>query len=473
MRTRYIAHAALLAAVVMSAGCSTLGTTSGPAGAARGAVKRPMAQWDGTLPGVPPEAEYADFWIRRASDPDALVMTPDEIARFNEASPSNGADIRNVLDLPAELDGGPVRSYLAENARWFIDADFYVHDGIPLEPAERKRIVALVDTASVPDVITTRYGLMLRREMGLIWPTAIPFMNDGLNSEFSRNIVSSVDMNDPVALLHTSADGRWCYVQHDLFTCWVPSDAVAFGYPETIALLRDTTNTVLAVGHRVTVYADPEAGIGRGSIQMGTMLPISAMGNSYYEVLVPGRDEHGSLVAERGYVRRSSDIHVGGHLPYTLRNVYSLAFSLYGRRYGWGGMYEERDCSRYIMDIFRCFGIRLPRNSTKQGLASTAVIDMEGMDPATKLQAVLNSPAGITLLRKPGHIMLYLGDIDGVPYMIHQFYSWHWNDGGAQANWRVGRVQVTGVLLGEGTPGGSFVDVLTNAAIIGNYEITY
>lgn len=35
-------------------------------------------------------------------------------------------------------------------------------------------------------------------------------------------------------------------------------------------------------------------------------------------------------------------------------------------KYGWGGLYQERDCSSMIRDLYAPFGIWLPRNSFQQ-----------------------------------------------------------------------------------------------------------
>jgi hypothetical protein len=135
-------------------------------------------------------------------------------------------------------------------------------------------------------------------------------------------------------------------------------------------------------------------------------------------------------------------------------------------------MYEERDCSGYIMDVFRCFNIQLPRNSTNQVLASKAIISVEKMDRETRLGTLKSLPGGISLLQMPGHIMVYLGEIDGIPYAISDFWAWRSPSvNGPDITHRVARVAVTGLMLGEGSERGSFIDRLTNISILGNYEI--
>src|SRR5699024_3940686 len=88
--------------------------------------------------------------------------------------------------------------------------------------------------------------------------------------------------------------------------------------------------------------------------------------------------------------------------------------------YGWGGMNNKRDCSAFIMDIYRTFGLKLPRNTSEQGLKSIGKIyefnNAENFIPAI-------------VLYMPGHTMLYLGEDGGEHYMIHQFAGYYVKEG--------------------------------------------
>jgi len=424
------------------------------------------------VPGVPADVEYADYWIRNTPDPDAVILTPGEIGRFNESNPQNGEGIVDVLAMPSEIDGVEIRDYMARNARYLLDADFYVADGIPLEQADRHRIAALMDTAGVPDIIEPKIGVMLRRSQGRNWPTVIPLMRENGSLEFDATVGSAVDMAQPVALLHVSSDGRWSFVQNAMYTCWMPSDAVAFGDIETVRQITDDSMPVVAVGHRVSVYGSPESGAALGDIQMGSTLPVRTAGSDFFEVIIPGRGERNELTAKRGYVRRSSDVSLG-YLPYTLRNVYRQCFILFGRRYGWAGMFEERDCSRFVMDVFRCFGFRLPRTSGALIQASKASLALEAYDRQTRIDLINSSPPGITLLGWPGHIMLYLGSVMGTPYVIQATYAWgEPAAGGVTVRHRLARVLVADLMMDEGTSRGARIDRLTRLAILGNYTFS-
>ncbi|MBN1294565.1 MAG: SH3 domain-containing protein [Candidatus Latescibacteria bacterium] len=455
--------------LIIFTGCSTLKLQGVKESVYDGPLLIPE---EGDIPGVPKEVQYEGFWERKAGNPDEVMMTPDQIRQFNERNPLKDSPyIVDVLNLPAESIGENIREYISANARYLADATLYVTGDIQLEQAQRQQIIALMDTSGVRDIISVRFGVMLRRVEGKAWPTIIPLMSSPNSIEFDAGIVASLDMGEPVALLHVSRDGQWSYIQNQYFTCWVPSNSLALGDIETIKTLTVSDDFLLVVGHRVSIYGTPEPGPAIGSIQMGSTMPLSAIGNDYCAVLIPGRGDQGELSVQKGYIRRDSNVSLG-YLPYTLRNVYRQCFRLYGRRYGWGGMFEERDCSGFVLDVFRCFGFKLPRNSSRQAEASTAIISLSGLDRETKLQSIINSPGGISLLRMSGHIMIYLGHIDGKPYAIHDMWGWRKSVAeNLDATHRVARVTVTDLMLGDGSLRGTFLDRLTHITILGNYTI--
>ncbi|MDP2981862.1 MAG: SH3 domain-containing protein [Candidatus Latescibacter sp.] len=459
----------LVGAIVIISGCAAIQKQPPPSPPPQKEVYTGplLVPAEDPIPGVPAEVQFADFWIRKAAEPDAVMLSPAEIETFNRENPARQGVMLDILTMPDTSEGNKIRDYMAANARYLLDARFYVTADIPLEKAERARIAALMDTLGVPDLITIKFGMILRNTMGKLWPTNIPLMSTPGDNEFDRGVASTLDMGEPVALLHVSRDGLWSYVQSSSFGCWVPSEDVAFGDRELIKDLADTSMPVVAIGSRVSVFPSPEGGAAIGSITMGSYLPARSAGNDFCEVLFPCRGPNGELAAKKGYVRNGSDVSLG-FLPYTLRNVYQQCFKFFGFRYGWGGMFGDRDCSATIMEVFRCFNIRLPRNSASQAGASPRIVKFDGLDRAARLQALRTVPGGVTLLRMPGHIMIYLGEADGKPYAIHNFWAWREpKPGKVDVTHRAARVAVTDLMLGEGSQRGAFIDRLTNAAIIG------
>jgi cell wall-associated NlpC family hydrolase len=80
-----------------------------------------------------------------------------------------------------------------------------------------------------------------------------------------------------------------------------------------------------------------------------------------------------------------------------------------GQTYGWGGLYENRDCSALIQDVFAGFGLPLPRNSKDQADFGENISLKELSGPEKQSLIRTQGVPLQTLLYMPGHIMLYLG----------------------------------------------------------------
>ncbi|MDO8303874.1 MAG: hypothetical protein Q7T18_11590, partial [Sedimentisphaerales bacterium] len=75
-----------------------------------------------------------------------------------------------------------------------------------------------------------------------------------------------------------------------------------------------------------------------------------------------------------------------------------------------------------------------------------------GSSPESIADALAGADPGITLLALDGHIMLYLGAVDGKPHVIHQI--WGYMDAGGLTELK--KVSVTGLDLGAGSQAGAF-----------------
>jgi hypothetical protein len=114
------------------------------------------------------------------------------------------------------------------------------------------------------------------------------------------------------------------------------------------------------------------------------------------------------------------------------------AFKFLNAPYGWGGMYGEQDCSKFLQQVYATTGVLLPRNSTSQSNVGSSIVELSGLTNSSKIE-LLNSVAtiGSTLLHLDGHIVLYLGEYKGEPYIIHTVW------GESEEHFALGRTAVT------------------------------
>jgi len=124
--------------------------------------------------------------------------------------------------------------------------------------------------------------------------------------------------------------------------------------------IKEVSNIIFNMGDRIPLVESKKI---PQSIPEGNLHAQSPEGS--YIIKVPVRDKNGHLQFKLALIARSNDIHEG-YLPYTRKNIIRKAFKSLGERYGWGGMFGRRDCSQFIMDIYRTVGIIIPRDASRQ-----------------------------------------------------------------------------------------------------------
>ena len=117
---------------------------------------------------------------------------------------------------------------------------------------------------------------------------------------------------------------------------------------------------------------------------------------------------------------------------------------------------------------FATVGIELPRDSRDQIQVGTRLIEWDAGAPGADKTLVLTDFAvgGITILRMKGHILLYLGTLDGRVYAIHSVWAYREPGFGKDDVFVLNRIVVSDLSLGEGSRRGSLLDRLNAARIM-------
>jgi hypothetical protein len=382
-------------------------------------------QWEtaaAPLPSVQPGQEKASYWIARNPDPDRLILTPAAIDAMNRAATGRPeTELVDLFAIPDPLEGASARKAIAEVLADSRQKKGYDHTNRPITAASYDRIEAAI--GAIPSVIRPSWGLIIARTSLRRLPTNEAFYDRPFGNEFDRFQYSTLECGDPVVILHRSADASWAFVQTAYTMGWVPSAGIATGDRRTVETFA-RSKPLVATGSMVPVYTDPAFSTHAVSIPMGSKLPFVEKTDRHYAVTLPWRAPEGTLRFVTGYIRQDADVSVG-FLPYTARNVYQQAFKLEGVAYGWGDLFDGRDCSRLVMDVFSTFGFSMPRNSSRQAAFNSAGRkDTKGLSEKDKIAILGNLGNRPALLYMPGHIMIFLGIVDGKVYAIHSAWSW-------------------------------------------------
>ena len=294
-----------------------------------------------------------------------------------------------------------------------------------------------------------------------VFPTGETLYAKPFDVDFDELQNSALDVGTPVAAVHTSRDERWYYVIDHLNAGWMAVENIALCGYDDLRRCRDANRVAAVVAPKADLYLDSGLTDYFDCVRMGVKFPRRKRGDDgTAEIVVPFRKDNGRLSEEICYVRAGS-IHER-YLPYTPRTIFCQAFALLNAPYGWGGMYGEQDCSRFVQEVSATVGIALPRNSSKQAhVGITLGKYPEGASDEEKINLLARNATGAcTLLHLRGHIMMYLGMVNGRPCTIHNPWAYRehcwWGDRVRLIN----RVAVTDLSLGKGSHRGSFLERL-------------
>lgn len=417
---------------------------------------------------VPPatkEMQHPEFWIARVKgDPDRVIMSREQIREFNRKNSTRSLETKDINGVSHTIDDVVVqgnffgihfrledpmeiKSMSGDSLRvWFKRTRDLVKSGtlwdrrwLPYPETSKQELLDAMNEAALPAVIHPRYGILVRNTLNRGVPTNVKLYTQQYGwLEMFQN--ANLDACLPVAILHTSKNGDWYYVKSEYAFGWVSADNVAEGSVKVIRRFADPDEFIVSLAHKVPVYADREFKTWMMDLYQGSMLPLVKKSTSGYELRAPFRQADGSLKEVKGWVNPGVDVSVGFQ-PYTQRNVIAAMFKLLNRPYGWGGVDHERDCVGAIKSVFRTFGIFVPRWTTFELYYTDHVTSFPAKTPKeVKYRYLDQCEPGITVCGFNGHVVLYLGEVDGIHYVIHQNgYSYHDADGNEI---RVGRVSV-------------------------------
>ena len=428
------------------------------------------------LPYVTREMEKADFWVTRIRNPNRVLMDAQAIQRMNEQNLKR-QDLwySDVKELKAEWTREELLALLKEDWQGFgqTSEPRYGRDGRLLSASFWTGLKDNLNQSALPESQRLLSGLITRRTDLRVFPTEERSLNGPSDNGFDRFQHSSVSPGSLVGIYHFSKDQEWAYVQTYFMRGWVRREDVATARDKREALdYAAARNRLLVTGSYVNVFEDPLLQKAAFTAQMGSSFPLLSpeeqklSPDSYYTLRIPARGVDGELLFKNGYVSRKQDVQIG-FLPYTQANVAQQAFKMLHEPYGWGEISGDRDCSRFIMDIFSTFGLLLPRNSKYQAMIGKPLGPPEGKRLAEKKQILDRAVPLATLLRLPGHIMLYLGQQKDRYYVIHDLWGVQRGNRRNPGLEKIGRVVVSDLSLGSSGPSGSLLTRLTDITLIG------
>ena len=307
----------------------------------------------------------------------------------------------------------------------------YGMDGAELSGADIYELMGNVGAEEGQELAKLQYGICVRRTDLLALPTDV-LATDALgDTDYNFFQISALRVNEPVTVKATSRDGKFYYCDADCVSGWAPTEDIAICEDKEDWLEAwDIPNEEAIVVTQSRIHLEESninPAVSGVVLPMGTVLrkvpdeeyDAAVTGRQLYQntaVWLPIRQEDGSYAKTIALISQNQTFSEG-YLPLTTRHILKVAFSKLGEVYGWGSMLDSVDCSNYIRDIYKCFGLSLARNTTWQSAMPVFKYDVASSTDLEKKELLKTLPAG-TVLYFNGHEMLYLGESDGRFYVI-------------------------------------------------------
>lgn len=441
--------------VVLIAGCASVPGKQAGVGGPLGVI------------GVEPTHLTADYWAGRASRADAVVLDTAAIARQNERLKQIDKSVRDLEQLPTSLSATEVRTWIvAMSSR--PARTLYDEQGREVAAQQLDEWLVALNLDGVAPAQATRYGMVVRRADLRTFPTRTRVFANTEDTDIDRFQENALFPGTPVAVAHTSCDGEWLFVVSALYSAWIEKSAVAEGGRDRIFAYTRRSPYVVVTGAKAhTVYTPERPELSSLQLEMGARVPLlpdwpietPVNGQHPYTAHVielPYRAADGSLQFSLALLPKAQEV-ASDYLPLTRANILRQGFKFLGERYGWGHSYDARDCSGFVSEVYRSFGVQLPRNTRDQGVspALNRIALTDADDHEARVKLLREAQVG-DLIYIPGHVMMVIGHEHDEPYIIHDATGINFRRGeGDIERARLNGVSVTPLLpllLSDGRP---------------------
>jgi hypothetical protein len=343
-----------------------------------------------------------------AASPGALIEMHERFMdhffeSWNRSVPSHSRDTLAVEftrypDPPAYGENGRKRT-----KKWFEDLAQNAH----LETYPNAKLKAItIENSSLRLLPTHKPHFSSRRADG----TGYPF--DNLQN-------SAIPANTPISVVQVSRDKSWLFADSHYGSGWLPARDVAT-VDTNLTDIWEHSDFVVIVRDGLPVH--DENGTFLFMANLGAQFPRMDQDDENYVILVARGGERGT--AQIGGAVIPKDSAVLQPLRLTQTNIAVMANELINKPYGWGGLYQNRDCSSMLKDLFSPFGLWLPRHSSHQALKAGTFIDLSSLAPEDREASILKHGIPfLTLIWVKGHIMLYVGSQDGRVVVFHNLWG--------------------------------------------------
>lgn len=369
-------------------------------------------------------------WANKLRDPNKALMTTVQISEFNQQLYKINPHVINPLSLPESYTKSELLSQL-NGISAVPSSDRFYFDGKKVNEQDYKKYIIQLNKKAIEKSNKVEFALVTKRSDLRTFPTYDAVYKKGKDRDLDRFQESGVFPGEALAVLHHSTDGKWALVRAYNYLAWMPTEDFAIGKKADIEKYSNSEDFIVVTGAKAFINHVPNSPeISNLQLDMGTKLPLVSRElykdelygqNPYanYIVQLPTKNDQGKLEVVFAPVPRGQDISLG-YMAYTEQNLVKQSFKFLGERYGWGHSYNGRDCTGFVGEIYKSFGLLMPRNSGQQGKGEYGLNSrFSSTSKALEKEKRINNLLVGDLIYISGHVMMFLGYENGQPYVIH------------------------------------------------------
>jgi len=390
------------------------------------------------------------FWSSKHKNNNEKILSQQQINNYNKQFFKTSSLMTEFSEFPETLGFNEISAKIHAISKVPKSKRFY-SSGKKITEEDYQDYQSAINLAAIPKQNNIRFAMVVRRTDMRTFPTDDKVYKTSTNKNIDRFQETALFPTQVVALLHQSQDKKWYFGVSYNYAAWFKKSDVAIGSREEILNYKNRVNFLVVTGSKVfTTYNPDNKNISEVQLEMGTVIPVENASdipvviggqNTYssHVVSLPTRNESGALHFQQALIQKNQDVHKG-FLPYTRENIITQSFKFLGERYGWGHSFNARDCTGFVGEVFKTFGILMPRNSGEQGNSKQGINTrfMATTSNSEKLNIINTLEVG-DLIYRPGHVMMFLGLNNETPYIIHdvsdlkyfksngEYYSGHLN----------------------------------------------
>lgn len=368
--------------------------------------------------------EDPEYWIGKLQEKHLILMDEEKVEEINHKNFSKVDSLIELSNHNSIIEKEDLVSMI-NSASSIPKEERYNKEGNIMDKDYYNLLLSNLNLESIENKTAIQYGITIDRTVLRTFPTFDPSYRKKEDTQFDRFQETAIYPCEPVILYSESTDGQWYFGRIYNYMGWIPKENIALGQKEKIFEFINKEPFIVVIDRQTT--------IGNKLFDMGIRIPLKEEKDNSYIALIPEKDQNNELNIIEKEISKSTKLNLG-YLPYTKENIIQQAFKFKDEKYGWGGLNNTRDCSAFIMDIYRTFGIKLPRNTQEQGAKTVGRgYDFNHIKTLEEKIEILEELPIATVLYMPGHTMLYLGKDYEKYYIIHQFAEYYVeNNGGLE-----------------------------------------